>query len=254
MEIKLAFTEFLNYLRYPTFNYKRDLPLGIGLVTMLYFIVFTLEMLLLIPASALSGMEDIPHAMEGFMEDKPFWQVFSLVVITAPAMEEVMFRLHLRYKPLLFLFGWVLGMALLATVYGWWPDVDNAGSMEGGLALLDQWASLLLGLVAVTVLVLGVYFMMANVRQVADAWVVKLFPVLFYLTAAVFALIHVFNFELPADQWYLTPLLVMPQFVLALYLGYIRVRNGLVYSIYIHALNNCIPLLIYKIGTQYMPS
>jgi len=60
----------------------------------------------------------------------------------------------------------------------------------------------------------------------------------FYLTAVIFAFAHVFNFSLDASKWYLGPLLVLPQMILGLFLGYIRVRNNLLTSIFFHSFHN----------------
>jgi len=59
MGIERAIKEFLSFLRYPTFDYKREDPLSFGMVTGLFFLVFLVEMLLFAPMSSLLGLEDM---------------------------------------------------------------------------------------------------------------------------------------------------------------------------------------------------
>ena len=77
----------------------------------------------------------------------------------------------------------------------------------------------------------------------------KYFDAIFYLFALVFGFYHITNFEMSPMIIYLSPLLVAPQIIIGLILGYIRVRLGLEWSILMHALYNLIllgPLLIFK--------
>jgi len=69
----------------------------------------------------------------------------------------------------------------------------------------------------------------------------KYFKYFFYTIAALFALIHIFNFndEIP---FYLVPLMVLPQFTLALLLGFVRMRFGMWANIYVHMFNNFLPM------------
>ncbi len=67
------------------------------------------------------------------------------------------------------------------------------------------------------------------------------FAFLFYVVTLLFAFLHIFNFDLSGAQWLLAPLLVLPQLVLGLYLGFVRMKHGIWASITIHALNNLIP-------------
>lgn len=72
----------------------------------------------------------------------------------------------------------------------------------------------------------------------------KTFKIAFYVFAFIFGYVHITNFELTDNVWILSPLLVLPQIILGLYLGFIRVRFGLVWSILLHALYNLIVSVI----------
>ena len=252
MGIPQAAGEFLSFLRYPIFDYKRDQPLSFGMVTLLFFVVFAVEMLLFAPMSLLLGLEDMPHAMQDVLENLASWKVFLVAVIIAPIAEEFIFRFHLRYESLLFLFLLFMMVLFVALFSGSFTEINNIVQLNASDSLqpvtirsenlVNLWPLFLTIFLA---LVFGlIYVVSEKFQSAADAFSTNQFPMIFYWTAAVFALVHVFNFELDSDRWYIAPLLVFPQFFLALYLGYLRVRNNIFYSIYVHALNNSIPMIL----------
>lgn len=63
------------------------------------------------------------------------------------------------------------------------------------------------------------------------------FKTVFWLFTIVFAAIHLTNFG-ASIPIYLAPLMVLPQFILGLMLGYIRVGWGFWYSVLFHAVHN----------------
>ncbi|NNG08954.1 MAG: CPBP family intramembrane metalloprotease [Arenibacter sp.] len=72
-----------------------------------------------------------------------------------------------------------------------------------------------------------------------------------YFSIVLFALVHLSNFELYGKVYYIAPLLVGPQLILGIILGYVRVRLGLSWSIGLHASYNAIlvlPLLLSKLA------
>ena len=63
----------------------------------------------------------------------------------------------------------------------------------------------------------------------------KNFKLLFYTIAILSGFIHISNFTITQNVLLLSPILVAPQILLGGYLGFIRVRFGLVWSIALHA-------------------
>jgi hypothetical protein len=72
----------------------------------------------------------------------------------------------------------------------------------------------------------------------------KSFKIAFYTFAIIFGLIHISNFGMTLNVILLAPILVAPQIILGGYLGFIRVRFGLVWSIALHACYNGILMAI----------
>lgn len=79
------------------------------------------------------------------------------------------------------------------------------------------------------------------------------FPWFFHLTSLVFSAVHLYNFNLGQTPWWLWPLLVLPQWVTGMVLGWLRVRRGIGASILLHAVFNGGPLLLVFLALQAAP-
>lgn len=69
------------------------------------------------------------------------------------------------------------------------------------------------------------------------------FRYFFYASALLFGLVHIFNFEASPHLLYMAPILVAPQLVMGFFLGYIRIKLGLRWSILLHAAHNTVLLV-----------
>ncbi|MCK0191179.1 CPBP family intramembrane glutamic endopeptidase [Arenibacter sp. F20364] len=77
----------------------------------------------------------------------------------------------------------------------------------------------------------------------------KYFQFILYGSVILFAGVHMTNFEMSREVYYIAPLLVAPQLILGMFLSYVRVKLGLRWSICLHAMYNGIlllPILLYK--------
>lgn len=72
----------------------------------------------------------------------------------------------------------------------------------------------------------------------------KSFKIAFYILTLLFGFVHLSNFEITANVLLLSPLLVLPQILLGGYLGFIRIKLGLLWSILLHASYNGIFLCL----------
>lgn len=70
------------------------------------------------------------------------------------------------------------------------------------------------------------------------------FRIGFYVFAIIFGLVHLSNFTITKNVILLAPILVLPQILLGGYLGFIRVRFGLGWSIALHGCYNGILVLL----------
>ncbi len=78
----------------------------------------------------------------------------------------------------------------------------------------------------------------------------RFFKIAFYASALLFGAIHLTNFEIFTDYFWLAPVLVAPQTAAGFFLGFIRVKLGLIWSILLHAAHNAIllsPMIFLKL-------
>ncbi len=75
------------------------------------------------------------------------------------------------------------------------------------------------------------------------------FKLPFYLSVLLFGAVHITNFEFTPNVLLLSPLLVAPQLVAGVFLGFTRVKLGLGWAILLHALHNLVligPFLLFE--------
>ena len=178
---------------------KASLQLKIGTCGALFLIQIPPLLVLMALVGGLEQLglwdEDMHSLQKIFQEMEPVL-IFLFAVIVAPLLEEVMFRLILKFRSN-FLILW---------------------SIHIGVALhLGQKRSLL-----------------KTARKVWD----KFYGRVFYLMTMAFGLMHIMNFEPSLNIYLLAPILVAPQILIGINLGYLRVRFGLIWSILFHAFYN----------------
>jgi membrane protease YdiL (CAAX protease family) len=162
-----------------------------------------------------------PEAFSGFPEA---W-LAPAVILLAPLAEELLFR------------GWQSGRAAALWLLG--CALAGFGTLVlvtiPGLAI----PAALLFLAIAVITPIGWWKLRRRTRPMA--WFARGFPAIFYLAAAVFALVHLANY--PQASLLAAPL-VVPQLWAALVLGHIRQRIGLVAGILSHAIANASSLAL----------
>ena len=150
-----------------------------------------------------------------------------LAVIVAPLLEEYAFRFAVvAYRPLFLVVGGLVFAAFLTTVV----VATELPTPAKTVALAA------VGAVALAVILLGV----ARSPRAAAFWE-SAFPWLFYGSAVIFGLMHLGNYsfgDIPPLAYLALPLLVTPQIIGGVLLGYTRVRLGILASIGQHAAYN----------------
>lgn len=153
-----------------------------------------------------------------------------------------------RLRQTAVLLAWALGIGILLAMIlgvvgmtGPW-DLDEH-AFEALLEEFPPWQVFLLGALVAPLLeellFRGPLWFFRNSRHFGTA---------FYIAAVAFALVHLSNFPNLSEIWYLSPLLISPQLSLGAFLGFIRVRFGLLWAMLFHAVYNGIllgPLLLW---------
>lgn len=233
--------EFYQYLKLPYFDIesKGSKEEAISNTLKLFFLVFFLEIVLLFPLMAFIGGEDLPHALEALQKTIPPLMMFMVAVVGAPIAEELMFRFPLKN---IYLLEILMNVFFATVIY----------MVLGSFVKLE----IVLGIILTCVLIRLVYFFQHNQdRFKKHNYLLRFkryFPYYFYGVALFFAWVHLFNFDISVDKWWMTPILVSPQLILGLLLGYIRMKYGILYSIMVHALNNAIPMMLLIFFKDYI--
>lgn len=82
---------------------------------------------------------------------------------------------------------------------------------------------------------------------------VKRFPWAFHLVSLAFSAVHLYNFNLAQTPAWLLPLLVLPQWVTGMVLGWLRVLVGIGAAMLLHAIFNGGPLLLVWLVLRFAP-
>lgn len=219
--IRATITQFAAYLAHPRLITPAPLRQdwrGWAIMVALYLAGLMLIGVLL---TAWQHALHLPRA-EAFRGFSPAMLALA-VVIAAPVGEEILFRGWLTGRPRAL---WLLVMAL--TVAGllaaislhWYETAASLGVLATALIALIGWLVL-------------------RRRTTPPRWFAQNFAGWFYLSVAVFALLHLTNY--PRLSWTLVPM-ALPQAWAGLVFGYLRMRHGLRASILAHAAGNAAAL------------
>lgn len=143
------------------------------------------------------------------------FEVILVGVLIIPFIEELLFRWPMVYKELHFKLFLVLVSLILITVY--WPI---------GLALF------------ISVLFLVSLDWKKDQKYDIEGLHAKYSRHIFWILTVSFALVHMSNYDYQSIPIWVYPFMVMPQFIGGAFLGLVRIRFGLRYSIIMHSLFN----------------
>ena len=229
--LRAVLTDFASYLRRPQLLAPAGFKAPGNAKTWLYLTMLSMAVLLglILPFvhlwQSLFELSD-PQAFDRVSE---VWLVPSVVLI-APLLEELLFRgWHSGTRGAL----WLLVCTL--PVLGALVMVTDPSRGLAALAIIIF--AMLAGLVG---------WLLLRRNRTPVAWFASAFPIIFYAVAALFALVHLVNYDLITLS--AVPL-VLPQLWAGLVLGYLRQRVGLLGSIAAHATSN---LLV--VGTALLVS
>lgn len=215
-----AIREFAAFLRQPRLLATGGLTAPGNARIWLYLTLLSIAVLLglILPFIHLwQSLFDLPDP-QAFDRVSKVWLV-PIVVVIAPLLEELLFRGWQNGTRSAL---WLLGCALVA--FGAFAMATFPGRELAALGVI---------IAAVVTALVGWLRLRRN--RTPLAWFSRAFPLIFYAMAALFALVHMANY----DRITLAAVpLVVPQFWAGLVLGYLRQRVGLLGSIAAHATSN----------------
>jgi len=162
-----------------------------------------------------------------------------VTVLILPLLEEVAFRLSLKFKPIFL----ALSLGIL-TYYFVSKGVYHTKLSDVYDHFIER-CFISLGTLCVTYAL----FSITKIKNWLELFWNNNFKWIFYSLCFAFAWIHIFNYELSLEHLLLMPIITMDKLVSALCYGYTRVTYGFVYSLAIHMLNNSIGFMVIMISS-----
>jgi membrane protease YdiL (CAAX protease family) len=152
------------------------------------------------------------------------------MAIMGPIMEEIVFRLWLSFKKI---------HVTISLVVTFWIIITKLQSKSLYVFILDL--TFLKNLLAA--IVLGILMNLFFNSRIVQLKLNRSF--LYWISSVGFGLIHIFNFlPLEITICWVYPLLILPQIILGLILGFSRIKYGFFFSLLLHGLIN-LPASIY---------
>jgi hypothetical protein len=154
---------------------------------------------------------------------------FALACLYAPIVEELEFRIFLKYSKINFTA--FLGIWFYHLV----REITYGNTLFGAHSDVSVSIGIVLGFV-------GLAYSFLDKNKVVNDYLgrfwSKWYKSIFYFSVIGFGFIHIFNFDTCFSTLLLTPVLTLPQTSIGLLLGYIRLKYGILYAMLLHSAYN----------------
>ncbi len=226
-------SELFRYLAYPFFTTERD-PLDRAAFIAIAKLLGIVFLIAIIGGSLAQGLYAVSESAPAENQlSTTEWTAFRVLIacVIAPILEELVFRSWLGAKK-----GLTYVFPLFVLI--WCALMFPTFNMTVGP-----------GFVAVWLVLSGAYIAWLRRGDAAgEALAERLFPILFWISCATFALIHLGNYPNIAIGP-LSLLLVFPQLMAGFAFGYIRMRYGFLACVLSHSSWNTALLSMVMLGT-----
>lgn len=198
----------------------------------LYSLHLLVVLILGVLISQVIGRQD--NLLPELFAEIPVWVLFGMAVVAAPLIEESLFRLPLRLS--------AFNIMLPSSLVVWF-----------GISFLSRFNHALILSTTAILIALNLYLLSAKPRVPAlQQFYVRYPRLIFYCLTLLFGAIHITNYVV--QVWWLLPILVLPQVIIGLWLGFIRLRYGFGWAIVAHGFHNgCLLVPILLIGVLGSP-
>ncbi|EZH74085.1 hypothetical protein ATO12_14515 [Aquimarina atlantica] len=226
------FKELIGFIKKPKYenNLEKSVTLKIYDTIGLYFLKF----MLLIPVILFFALVYDPENVQKANMLERFSPLVLLVVggIILPLIEEVAFRLSLKFKPIY--------IALSSSVFSYYALTKIV--FQTKISAIDE--SFMIRVVIAIALGLLLYPVVNSTsikERLANFWRTH-FRSIYYISCVCFAWIHITKYELNLTNILLLPILTLPQLMSALIYGYIRTSFGFKYPLFFHMSSNLLAI------------
>jgi len=190
------------------------------------FMLVALSLYYLLVTNGLVNSEN--HLVGELIKNNNITFIVIFLILVGPFIEELIFRLPLRYKKANFI---PLTVVILF--------------FAGTLLFKKLHLSLALSIPLFVVFTAFSIFYIFNRRMAEnrDKFLSSNYHYFFYSLTILFALIHISNFNYSVSLLLFAPIIVLPQFVAGFLFGLIRIKQGFIWGFFLHALHNAIFIL-----------
>lgn len=158
--------------------------------------------------------------------------MFLIGVLLVPFIEEIIFRLSLLFKPIFLTIACCLLFYIVVSKF----------YFNVNYLFLDS--TLFLRLTLTLIIGILVFIITSKFSDRLTIFWNNNFKWIYYISVLVFGFLHVFNYQIDTQDLNIVLLLVLPQLLGGVVLGFIRIRYGFVYCCIFHSCFNIIPMLI----------
>jgi hypothetical protein len=215
--------KILNFIKKPSLCIEKGNISGNAFFKLLF-----LFYMILIPASAFIFILHILEILPSNRNEDPDATLNSLgyIIFLAPLLEELVFRLPLRLSRITLSVSFAV--FIIAVIKNFFIQEDNYT-----IYLLS---------VPLSAIIFGLLSYVTDIYLKINKLWEKHFFYVFYFFVLIFGLSHLFNYN--EIHWWMilsSPLLTLPHIIMGLFLGFIRMNYGFLYSFFFHATINLIP-------------
>jgi hypothetical protein len=158
---------------------------------------------------------------------------FLMVALFLPVVEELLFRFNLRLSQKFLFINVLTGIACLCIF----------------LMIADDNIYYRIAILTLGISIAIFYFLKkAEIDPMITSFWSRRFSIVFYTTAILFAVAHIFKYPISLKLLLVTPLFVTPQFIMGLFTGFIRLRLGFGWGCFVHSLHNLIVALPFLVS------
>ena len=237
----------IQFLKFPSLWQDWDVNIYSKLSKTIFYRLATLSFTLMISIflnyiMKQNGISETQNMLYSFFNQNSRLYLLLSVVFFWPMFEEFIFRSLLRPKlRIIYLrFIWFIYLISKKYIYNlflsqhilWFFDLSNY------LARSDYSLYIYLWVILFILCIIWLFYLIAKYRQFIYDFVFHYFTIFFRLSCLIFGLVHITNFSEFVAPRYIYILMVIPQFTIAIFLWFVRIRLGLWYSMFYHILHN----------------
>lgn len=175
------------------------------------------------------GLLDLEnHLVMKFIKENSKTVIIILLIFAGPFVEELIFRLPLRFKkvyfvPFILIFLYYVGTLIFKTF-----NLSFAVSIP----------------LFASITAFSFFFIFnRNMAEKRETILTANYSFYFYSLTILFALFHLSNYNYTPNLLIFAPIVVLPQFICGFLIGFIRIKQGFIWGFFLHALHNAVFVL-----------